>query len=268
MYFFIYFTGRLTRQRASKEINNKEESFFASDCDEKLKLEVKIFPMKGRGIVAKKKIIAKEWIVEYAGELLDVTERDKRVALYSLDPRTGSYIYEFIHNGKKMFIDATKENGRFGRLANHSIIHANSIMKKVVYNNIPHLVLVATKDINVGEEIRYDYNDRSKESLLAYPWLSRAYEKKLEKEEKKRKKRKEMSQVKNENFVAAIQEDEENDEEDQKGVRDQEEFKGHSSTKIADGVLRIFNAYHDSRNNSREDDEQCSVRSSSPASGR
>lgn len=40
-------------------------------------------------------------------------------------------------------------------------------------NGQPHLVLIAKDDIHVGDEITYDYGDRSKESLKHHPWLAR-----------------------------------------------------------------------------------------------
>ena len=37
---------------------------------------------------------------------------------------------------------------------------------------VPRLILVAKQTINPGEELLYDYGDRSKESLKAHPWLA------------------------------------------------------------------------------------------------
>ena len=39
-------------------------------------------------------------------------------------------------------------------------------------NEIPRLILVAKKVVEKGEELLYDYGDRSKESLKAHPWLA------------------------------------------------------------------------------------------------
>ena len=36
----------------------------------------------------------------------------------------------------------------------------------------PRLILVAKHHIDIGEELLYDYGDRSKESLKAHPWLA------------------------------------------------------------------------------------------------
>jgi len=36
----------------------------------------------------------------------------------------------------------------------------------------PYLILVAARDICIGEELLYDYGDRSKEAIEAHPWLA------------------------------------------------------------------------------------------------
>lgn len=68
-------------------------------------------------------------------------------------------------------IDATAESGKLGRLVNHSR-NGNLVTKTLFYRNRPHLVLLAKDTVEVGEELTYDYGDRSKESLLHHPWLA------------------------------------------------------------------------------------------------
>lgn len=67
-------------------------------------------------------------------------------------------------------VDATKESDRLGRLINHSKT-GNCQTKLHDINGIPHLILVASRDIQEGEELLYDYGDRSKASIEAHPWL-------------------------------------------------------------------------------------------------
>ena len=67
-------------------------------------------------------------------------------------------------------IDATAENGRLGRLVNHSRLSPNCFTK-VIWADKPRLVLIAKCDIAPGTELLYDYGDRSKESLAAFDWL-------------------------------------------------------------------------------------------------
>lgn len=68
-------------------------------------------------------------------------------------------------------VDATAESDRLGRLVNHSR-NGNLSTKTVLINDTPHLVLIAKEDIRPGEEVTYDYGDRSKESLRFHPWLA------------------------------------------------------------------------------------------------
>lgn len=44
--------------------------------------------------------------------------------------------------------------------------------RTIVVDNKPRLVLIAKDDIKVGQEVMYDYGDRSKESLKHHPWLA------------------------------------------------------------------------------------------------
>lgn len=68
-------------------------------------------------------------------------------------------------------VDATSESHRLGRLVNHS--RSGNLMPKVIeIKDRPHLLLVARSDILPGEELLYDYGDRSRVSLKYHPWLA------------------------------------------------------------------------------------------------
>lgn len=69
-------------------------------------------------------------------------------------------------------IDATEESGLLGRLVNHSCKNFNCATKPIEVDGKPRLILVATRTITTGEELLYDYGDRSPESLMAHPWLA------------------------------------------------------------------------------------------------
>lgn len=68
-------------------------------------------------------------------------------------------------------VDATVDTGRLGRLVNHSR-NGNLVTRTITVDNKPRLILLAKEDIKKGEELSYDYGDRSKESLLHHPWLA------------------------------------------------------------------------------------------------
>lgn len=68
-------------------------------------------------------------------------------------------------------MDATYESGKLGRLLNHSKTKPNCVTKTVDIESYPFLILVAARDIDVGEELVYDYGERSKEAVDSNPWL-------------------------------------------------------------------------------------------------
>ena len=61
-------------------------------------------------------------------------------------------------------INASKEDGTLGRLANDNHRNPNCRVKKIVVKGTPHLCLFAVKEIFPEEEITYNYGDS------AWPW--------------------------------------------------------------------------------------------------
>ncbi|XP_016300861.1 N-lysine methyltransferase KMT5A-A-like [Sinocyclocheilus anshuiensis] len=115
------------------------------------KLEVHyINAVKGRGLFAKGSFCKGDFIVEYRGEMME-----RRRKLYH--PSCAVFLFQFKWRGKTWCIDASSEDGSFGRLVNDDHQHPNCKMKKIYVNGKPHLCLFALKDINEGEEITYDY---------------------------------------------------------------------------------------------------------------
>ncbi|KAL7846752.1 hypothetical protein SRHO_G00217320 [Serrasalmus rhombeus] len=133
-------------------------------------MTVKYIEGKGRGVFATQHFQKGQYVVEYHGDLLLKTDAKKREAIYAQDPTTGCYMYYFQYLSKTYCVDATKETDRMGRLINHSK-NGNCQTKLHDINGIPHLILVASRDIEEGEELLYDYGDRSKASIAAHPWL-------------------------------------------------------------------------------------------------
>lgn len=133
-------------------------------------MEVQLIEEKGRAVFATRSFQKGEYVVEYHGDLLHITDAKKREAEYSQNPATGCYMYYFQYLCKTYCVDATKETGRLGRLINHSK-NGNCQTKLHAINGVPHLILVASRNIDEGEELLYDYGDRSKASIAAHPWL-------------------------------------------------------------------------------------------------
>jgi len=145
----------------------------AGPDDSKLPLKVCNIVGKNRGVVPTKKLFKGEFVVEYAGELIEHSTAEERENRYAMDISKGCYMYYFKTNGKHYCIDATTETGRLGRLVNHSRLQPNCCTKVVMVDKVPRLVLIAKTDIEAGTELLYDYGDRSKESLIAHPWLAK-----------------------------------------------------------------------------------------------
>lgn len=55
---------------------------------------------KGRGVFATRGFTKGEFVVEYSGDLLDITRAKRREAKYALDPATGCYMYYFQYHSK------------------------------------------------------------------------------------------------------------------------------------------------------------------------
>lgn len=68
-------------------------------------------------------------------------------------------------------VDATKESDRLGRLLNHSRTDANCATRLVSIKDKPYLILETVRDVKAGEELLYDYGERSKDVLQHHQWL-------------------------------------------------------------------------------------------------
>ncbi|XP_050436974.1 probable histone-lysine N-methyltransferase set-23 [Adelges cooleyi] len=123
---------------------------------------------KGYGLYTDISIQKGQFICEYAGEIIDLSEAQKRTQLDS-----DNYIFvlneHFFNHMKTTVIDNTYI-GNIGRYINHSC-QPNCVVVPVRVNSfIPRLAIFAIIDIGVGEEITYHYgvgNNSSTESSLS-----------------------------------------------------------------------------------------------------
>lgn len=77
------------------------------------------------------------------------------------------------YRGKNWAIDASQEDGSLGRLINHAPPERfpNCEVRKSHPSELPSLFFYASVDIEEGEELYYDYGDRSEEAIRHNPWL-------------------------------------------------------------------------------------------------
>ncbi|XP_058137253.1 N-lysine methyltransferase KMT5A isoform X1 [Dasypus novemcinctus] len=167
-----FYPVRRSSRKSKAELQSEErkriDELIESGKEEGMKID--LIDGKGRGVIATKQFSRGEFVVEYHGDLIEITDAKKREALYAQDPSTGCYMYYFQYLSKTYCVDATRETNRLGRLINHSKC-GNCQTKLHDIGGVPHLILIAARDIKAGEELLYDYGDRSKASIEAYPWL-------------------------------------------------------------------------------------------------
>jgi hypothetical protein len=126
-------------------------------------------PARGRGVFADMLIGEGSTVCQYKGVLM---EFDPHVL-----PRSNYYFDFTIRNEydvqSRIIIDATDEDGTFGRMINHGKTSANLKSVKDVDTHGNRIILFkATRDIGIGEELLYDYNDTSPRAVSAFPWLA------------------------------------------------------------------------------------------------
>ncbi|XP_048029612.1 N-lysine methyltransferase KMT5A-like [Megalobrama amblycephala] len=128
-----------------------------SKTDKTFKLDVKyINAEKGCGVFAKSSFCKGDFVVEYRGDMINDAELQRRRKRYHAS--YAAFMFDF------KCIDASREDGSFGRIVNDDHKHPNCKMKKTDVNGKPHLCLFALNDIKEGEEITYDYGGED------YPW--------------------------------------------------------------------------------------------------
>ena len=143
--------------------------------EDNLGLEVVEIEGKGRGVITRLRFLKGDPVVEYKGQIVSHKEGKRRQAQISPNFANMFYSETFSKNkcAQSFCVDAIKEvTGRFGRLVNHSYKNPNCKIEVVEnFKGSPHLLIVAARDIEVGEELTIDYGVNDREVLDAKPWL-------------------------------------------------------------------------------------------------
>ncbi|XP_078322112.1 N-lysine methyltransferase KMT5A-A-like [Crassostrea virginica] len=110
----------------------------------------------GYGVFASEKIEKGTFLLEYVGERISPSEDDRR--------KRGRHHYSYLFkwNDKKHVIDATNFDRlcKFVNDEESGNFMCNSTMKLKIFNSYPRLCLFANRQINKGEEVRYDYGEK------------------------------------------------------------------------------------------------------------
>jgi len=170
-YFQIRKSSRKCKSDLDKERHEFIEKAIKSGRDQD-GLEVRVLENKGRAVFSTRSFRRGDFVCEYAGEMIPYALAKKREETYAQDTSIGCYMYFFEYKSKQMCIDATAETDRLGRLLNHSKLDGNCQAKLFETSSRPYIILVAARDIDVGEELTYDYGERDKTAIEAHPWLA------------------------------------------------------------------------------------------------
>ncbi|KAG9299936.1 hypothetical protein G9A89_009664 [Geosiphon pyriformis] len=104
------------------------------------------------GLFANEKIDANDMVIEYVGEVIRQSVADHRERRYAQEGVGGSYLFRIDDD---TFIDATKK-GNIARFINHSCA-PNCTAKVITLEGQKKIAIYAKRDIQVDEEITYDY---------------------------------------------------------------------------------------------------------------
>ena len=161
--------GRGKRRTIKKKLN-KIQLKILSKCEEGL--EMRMAGEKGRGVFATKSFAPRDFLCEYAGELITRAEGLERDIGYDQNPDFfGSYMMYFTDKEtcKEMCIDATAElvPSPLGRLVNHVSTEPNVKRDVIDINGVPHVYFFAAKAINKGDELLYTYGENRPHIIAA-----------------------------------------------------------------------------------------------------
>nr|XP_034339440.1 N-lysine methyltransferase KMT5A-like isoform X1 [Crassostrea gigas] len=120
---------------------------------------IKETPNKGRGVFTKKEFGQNEFLLPYEGELL---EKEPDV--------DDTYIFEFTFKGKPFWVDASKEDGSFGRLLNDDHINPNCRPKVMEIDEKPAICFFSLRPLSSNTELVYDYGPGN-----IYPWRGKIF---------------------------------------------------------------------------------------------
>ncbi|KAJ2132988.1 histone methyltransferase set1 [Coemansia sp. RSA 788] len=104
------------------------------------------------GLFASEPIFQGEFVIEYIGERIRSQLADLREEQYEREGIGSSYLFRV---DEEIVVDATK-CGNVARFINHCC-EPNCTARTIVADGTKRIVIYASQDIHVGEEVTYDY---------------------------------------------------------------------------------------------------------------
>uniref|UniRef100_A0A673M1P9 SET domain-containing protein n=1 Tax=Sinocyclocheilus rhinocerous TaxID=307959 RepID=A0A673M1P9_9TELE len=133
---------------------------------------------KGLRVVTSRPFACGEVICDFHGRLIS---RDEGLEIQQNNQTQAGHLFFFTSkNGQDMCLEAHEERCEchpnkttFGRQMKHSARRANLSPRLHFVDDEPLIVFMATRDIQTGEELRYDYGDNRRScALIICPWLN------------------------------------------------------------------------------------------------
>lgn len=165
--FFFPPPNQSNRQKSQQQASNIAR--LSSATHEGLSLEYT--RLKGWGVRAVRKFLKGDLVLRYCGTVVSAkkgNEIDNDLRRAGIDD---SYLFFFKLDSKELCLDATHDDGSYGRMVNHSRLRPNCKPQGFMDGRTHALALVATRDIMMGEEILYDYGEISGSVIDELPWL-------------------------------------------------------------------------------------------------
>ena len=130
---------------------------------------------RGAGLRARVPIWTGTVVARYCGELLSQDEAERRERdLEQRGEYSSCYMFWFQWRARWMCVDATDPQlSNCTRYINHSRQQANlrPVLMRSDEDGRPIIAFKATRDIDAGEELLFDYGDRRRCAVRHNPWL-------------------------------------------------------------------------------------------------
>lgn len=155
--------AKLRKHGTSASISSMAEKYQNMKATFRKRLAFGKSRIHGFGVFAKLPHKAGDMVIEYSGEIVRPPIADIREhCIYNSLVGAGTYMFRV---DTERVIDATRA-GSIAHLINHSC-EPNCYSRTITVNGDPHIIIFAKRDINLWEELTYDYRFFSEDERLS-----------------------------------------------------------------------------------------------------